>query len=138
MEREAEQPALAAGREPVADVEERFAGEDAVPYDADLAALFDHEDAPAAVAGVGHRERIVEAVDDALEGQPDPGRVEPAGRGPGRRRGCSRTRGRGWRRCDWRCSRGGGGAGNRRALTLAARADRKDEERNDRCGSTLN
>ena len=53
MEGQPEESAFAAGRQAIADVEERVADQLPVAHDPDLAALLEHEDAAAAVAPRG-------------------------------------------------------------------------------------
>ena len=67
MKREPEQAALAAGEHPVADVEERLGQEPARLEDQDPPGLLDHEQPPAAVAGVGQEYRPLELPDHRLE-----------------------------------------------------------------------
>ena len=87
VEGEPEEPAFSAGRQAVADVEERVAEQLPIAHDPDLAALLEHEDAPAAVARVGDRERRGELVDHQLEVQPDAFGVECTAAGRPRRAG---------------------------------------------------
>ena len=87
MERQPEQPAFAAGRQAIADVEERIAEQLPVAHDPDLAALLEDEDAAAAVAGVGDRQRRDKPVDHRLEVQPEGLGVEGSAGGRRRRAG---------------------------------------------------
>ena len=93
MERQAEQSALAAARDLVADVEERRRHERAVANDPDLAALLGDEQAAAAVVGVHDAEWRIEAAGDLGEADPQPGRVEPGRRRRGSGRGRARRTG---------------------------------------------
>jgi hypothetical protein len=80
MEREAQQPALAAGGDPPRDVEERFVDESAVANDSDAAPLLGDKEPAAAVARVRDRKRVAESADDRLERETDAGRVERTAR----------------------------------------------------------
>ena len=62
MERQAEQTALAAAGDPPSDIEERALHQCAVLDQPDPARLFDDEQPPAAVTGIGDVERGVEPV----------------------------------------------------------------------------
>ena len=68
MECQPQEPTFAAGRQALADVEERVTDQLPVAHDPDLAALLQHEEAPAAISGVGDRERRDEPVDHRFEG----------------------------------------------------------------------
>ena len=69
MEREPEQPALAARRRRAGDVEERRREQRALLEDPDPPRLLDDEQAPAAVARMGQEDRVLETLDHRLEPQ---------------------------------------------------------------------
>ena len=80
MEGEAEQTALAAAGDPPGDIEERTLDQRAALDEADPAGLFDDEQPPAAVTGVGDVERRLEPVDGDRDVDGHRGRVERARR----------------------------------------------------------
>src|SRR6185369_4921524 len=83
MERHAEESALAAARDPVADVEERRRQDPSVADDPDPAALLRHEQPSAAVPGIRDPERCAQPVDERLERDRDARRIEGGAAGPG-------------------------------------------------------
>ena len=80
MEREPEQAALAAARDPVGDVEERALDEGPVAHDPDPTGLLGDEDPAAPVAGIGHVEWRPQPADDDAHDRDDAGRIERSGR----------------------------------------------------------
>ena len=78
MEGEPEQAPLAAGPDPVAEVQERLLDERALLEDQDPARLLDHEQPAAAVARIGDEHRLPQPVDDQLQVDPGLGRRRAA------------------------------------------------------------
>jgi hypothetical protein len=93
VERQPEQPLLAAAHDPSPDIEERRRARSGLQCP-DRAALLDDEAAAGAVAGIRQEDRRVEARSGRLERDVDRGRVEPeAARRAGERAQSEENRG---------------------------------------------